>query len=235
VDLSAEIRDMKGNEDLRERYIASQKDAIRRYASHICRRNLDWSNDDELSIALMAFNTAIDTYDPASGKSFFAYSRLLIRHSLVDYFRKQGRSGLAVSLGGDDQLKDQEAAGARHRYQQEMERQERVYDIQFFIETLAEFQLSLDDLVRLSPRHGDTRDRLKGIALKVAGQEKLVQTIYKRKRLPLKEIAALTGTPRKFLEYWRKYLLSLVIVLTREELMSLADYIKGRKDPDEES
>jgi RNA polymerase sigma factor len=235
VDLSSEIREMKGNEALRERYIASQKEAVRRYASHICRRHLDWSNDDELSIALMAFNAAIDTYDPASGSSFAAYSRLLIRHSLVDYFRKQGKAGQEVFLSGEEPAQDPENTGAWGRYQQELERRERVYDIQFFIETLAEFKLSLDDLVQLSPRHGDTRDRLKGIALKVASQDKLVKTIYKRKRLPLREIAALTGTPRKFLEYWRKYLLSLVIVLTREELASLADYIKGRKNPDEES
>jgi hypothetical protein len=49
--------------------------------------------------------------------------------------------------------------------------------------------------------------------------------IHKYKRLPLKEI---TGARRGFLDKWRKYLLSLIIILTHGEMDSLAEYIRGK-------
>ncbi len=232
MDLSAKIRDADGAE--REAFIASKKEFIRRYASYICKRNLDWSNDDELSIALLAFNEAIDSYDPDSGKNFAGYSRLLMRNRLVDYFRQQSRPG-KTRLGMEEgDLNPEAAAGAWQRYLEETERLERFYDIQYFSETLADFNLSLEDLVRFSPRHTDTRNRLKRIALEVAGDEGLVKKVYRQKRLPLQEMELMTRASRKFLEYWRKYLLSLIIVLTREELASLAEYIQGGKEADGE-
>lgn len=230
-ELSEEILKIRTGDDkeLREGFIASQKDFIRRYASNICKRELDWANDDELSIALMAFNEAIDTFNPDVGGSFAGYSRLLMRNSLIDYFRKQPRLK-TVSLDLDIPGQDPESDGSWHVFIREAEQKDRVYDIQNFCLTLEEFGLNLEDLVRASPRHADTRRQLKEIARQVAGEASLVEKIYGQKRLPIKEIQDLAGVRRKYLEHWRKYILSLVIVLTREELAGLAEYISGKEE-----
>lgn len=49
--------------DDREKFIEENRDFVYKIASSICKRRLSWQNDDELSIALIAFNKAIETYD----------------------------------------------------------------------------------------------------------------------------------------------------------------------------
>jgi RNA polymerase sigma factor len=115
------------------------------------------------------------------------------------------------------------------KYRQDLEQQERAYDIQRFKEEIGSFDLSLGDLVRGSPHHEDTRETLRRIAHQIVREKELVEKIYHQKKLPLKEIQVLTGMRRKTLEYWRKYILSLIIVLTKEELSSLAEYIGGKE------
>ena len=58
-----------GDPLVREELIRSHKAFIARVSSKICSRYLTWDNDDELSIALLAFNEAIDSFDPHGGTS----------------------------------------------------------------------------------------------------------------------------------------------------------------------
>ena len=70
-EISAVIQEIQqGNEHLREEFLTSRKEFIRRYASFVCNTQQDWHYDDELSIALIAFNKAVDTFNPTAGKSF---------------------------------------------------------------------------------------------------------------------------------------------------------------------
>ncbi len=222
----------QGNEHLREQFIASNKEKIRRYASFVCKRHLEWQNDDELSISLMAFNRSIDSFNAQKGKNFYPYARLLIRNSLVDYFKSQGkrRTPPTVSLEGDtDSASFQEAAASQHEYVKELERQEKAYEIILFKEELKDFSLTLEVLVKSSPKHGDTRKVLKEAARKVGSEETLTGHIYREKKLPLKEIQLLTGVKRKTLEKWRRYLLSLVLIWTHPELDEMSEYLWGKE------
>ena len=112
-------------------------------------------------------------------------------------------------------------AASLNSYLLELDQQERAYEIECLKELLSRFGLTLPALVKNSPRHRDTRDSLKDIALKTAGESMLVERIYREKRLPLKKSSWLTGakeTARK----WRRYLLSLVLIASSEEMEGLA-------------
>ena len=224
-DIMSVLREIQeGDENARADLIDSRKEFIRNYASFVCKKKLDWSNDDELSVALEAFNDAVDKFDLRAEMSFYNYARLLMRDSLIDYFRRQPKIKVAP-LATDEPVGEISWL----KYKQDLNRQERVYDVQRFKEEIASFDLSLVDLERGSPHHLDTRESLKRIAHQIAGNRELVAKIYRQKKLPLKEIEALTGMRRKTLEYWRKYILSLIIVLTNEELSSLAEYLRGKE------
>lgn len=238
-DISAIIRDIQqGNEHLREEFLMSQKEFIRGYASYVCKTCLDWHNDDELSVALIAFNKAVDTYepaadkyDPAAGKRFTGYAKALIRNSLVDYFRSSQKSAsesLNTLNGIEESLNRLQTAASLNSYLLELDQKERAYEIKSLKELLSQFGLTLPVLVQNSPRHRDTRDSLKDIALKTAGESALVERIYREKRLPLKEIQLLTGAKRKLLEKWRRYLLSLILIASSEEVEGLVEYIWGK-------
>lgn len=219
----------EGDEHLREEFIASQKGFIRSFASYICHRALDWHNDDELSVSLIAFNRAVDTFDPAAGSNFLAYARVLIRNSLVDYFRnRQQGKGIKENNVTDELTAHLETAASLEQYALSADNMERAYEIEVFKETLERCGLTLETLVKHSPRHRDTRENLKNIVLKVSRHEALLERVLREKKLPIKEIQSLSGANRKMLEKWRKYLLSLFIIAAHGELEMLAEYIWGK-------
>lgn len=220
----------KGDESLREEFIAKQKEFIRSYASFVCRRELDWNNDDELSVALLAFNRAIDTFNPVDRGNFLTYARVLIRNSLVDYFRSQQmRREMEKCIATDKSAGHSETAASLRRYAIDADNMDLAYEIGLFKEILGGYGLTLETLVKHSPRHRDTRENLKKIALQVARDKELRERVLREKKIPLKEIQSRCGTHRKLLEKWRKYLLSLLIIAAHEELEMLAEYIWGKE------
>ncbi len=220
----------QGNEKLREELLSSQKDFISRYSSFLCKRKLDWQNDDELSIALMAFNKAIDNFNPSLGNSFITFSRVLIKNSLIDYFRKQRKEQFVqFSPSNRENSSLVEDKVSNEAFFLEEENRERAYEVQRFKEVLEQFGLSLQDLLHRSPRHFDTRAKLKEIVRKICCEEELIARIYRQKRLPLKEMQILTGAKKKLLEKWRPYLLAMILISTHNELESLSIYIWGKE------
>ncbi len=219
----------QGNERLREEFVSSNLEKIRQYASFICRRTLDWQNDDELSISLAAFNRGVDRFDGDRGVDFYPFARQLIKNSLIDYFKSLRKENAleAVSLERESFGSPVEVSASQREFSRELEKRERAYEIHRFAELLGEFSLTLEDLVRSSPSHRDTREMLKGLARRVGEDNNLVERIYREKKLPMKEIQLLTGAKRKTLEKWRRYLLSLVIIRSCEELDLMGQYIWG--------
>ena len=92
--------------------LAAADDMIREYmpfirsetAKFLNRPPVD-SNDDELSIAMIAFHEAIQGYERQRG-SFLAFAAQLIRNRLIDYYRKEkwhrGVLSLNEPVDGDD-------------------------------------------------------------------------------------------------------------------------------------
>ena len=58
------LLEKKGNVLIREEFIQNHKPFIVKVSSELCKRYLTWGHDEELSIALVAFNEAIDSYKP---------------------------------------------------------------------------------------------------------------------------------------------------------------------------
>ncbi|RYD02369.1 hypothetical protein N752_23855 [Desulforamulus aquiferis] len=76
-------RAKNGEEKAREELIRNHRDYIIKVSSRICKRYLCWENDDELSIALLAFNEAIDCYEFNQRASFSSFAYTVIHHRLT--------------------------------------------------------------------------------------------------------------------------------------------------------
>lgn len=214
----------------RDYLIETNKGFIRRISSYICKRNLDWSNDDELSIALIAFNESIDSYNPRKGLQFLSYSRMLINSRLIDYFRKNTNNAVALSAIEDDELFAVENREAYDRYSISNTTEERALEISMFNKELSQYGLSMCDLTENSPKHRDTRKILFNTALKCSSRKEIVYSLKKNRMLPLKEIEVLAGVKRKFLEQWRKYIIALLIITSSDEYAYLKEYIEFDKE-----
>jgi len=216
------------NEAAREKLIALFRKDIRALSSSICNRPLNWENDDELSIGIIAFNEAIDYYDPDKNMKFWNYARIVIHRRLVDYFRKESRwtDRVAASLENDTTYLKYEAKESLDRYQEEKTQEELGIMVEMFQKRLGEFKVSFDSLIRNSPKHIDTKQNLVRMALLIKDNPSLLQKLIKKKRLPIKDIKKLTGQSRKVLESGRQYVIALVLILTVDEFGPLRNFIK---------
>lgn len=217
-----------GDGSSRERLIAACRPFVRLVAMQVCRRPLHWENDDELSVALIALNEAVDSYDPDQGE-FLPHARRVIQRRLVDFLRRERRFRAVLSLeaAGDQEEGDPhylERAEAARVFNTAEAVRARAEEIRRFGEILAEYGLSWADLLASAPRHRDTRARLTAIARVLATNQALVERLRRTRQLPLRELAALTGASRKVLESGRRYILALALLQIYDEFEHLRSF-----------
>lgn len=210
--------------DNKDAFIQDNKKFIYAVANKICKKILHWENDDELSIALIAFNNACDTYKEDKG-NFFSYAKVLIKNSLIDYFRKSSNNPYLTFETEDNDLEYIDSKNSMNRYQLEQENLRRCEEIKLFSTELKEYNLSFDILAKSCPSHKDTKDKLLNLAFTICKESSMVDYIRNYKMLPTKQICVLTNLNRKFIEKWRRYIIVLVLILSNENYVYLKSYL----------
>ena len=208
----------------RNAFIEENKGFIYACTEHICKRKLDWNNDDELSISLMAFNKACDTFNNSKG-NFYSYAGIVIKNSLIDYFRKN--KNIPV-LEFEDQNEKKEYIDLKisvSEYEKGIENKNRAEEIMMLSNELKEYGLSFEMLVKSSPSHEDTRNMLLNIAFLCTKNNMIMEYIKRKKQLPVNQIVSLTNTKRKKIEKWRRYLLALMLILSGKSYQYIKSYL----------
>lgn len=210
-----------GDDGLRETFIADYRPYIARTASRFCKKYIDPSRDDEYSIALAAFNEAIDGYDGGAGKSFLGFADTVIRRRLIDHVRREQRHARSVPMsafegdpGGESPVNAAETAGALDAYASERLSEMRRLEIESLAERLAKSGITFADLADRSPRHADSRAMLLGIGAALAGRPELMELMERHGRLPIKELMEICRVSRKTLERNRKYIMAAALILS---------------------
>jgi len=210
----------QGNEELRNELIQRYRPFILKTASRFCKRYIDPARDDEFSVALLAFDEAINGYSAQSGGRFLTFASQVITRRLIDYARKEERHASLVpysALEGDkgegaSLLSQVEAKEALEAYAQDQDRETRLEEIKALAEELAGFGISFADLSEQSPKHLDSRNMLLGIGRRLAANPVLFAMLKERRQLPLKELCEAEQVSRKTLERNRKYLIATALI-----------------------
>lgn len=213
------IKEIKTSAEARDAFIEAHKPFILKVASQSSKRVLNWENDEALSIALLAFNEAIEQYNSETG-AFLGFARLVIQRRLIDYFRKEARH---LHL----QLEDTqgEVIQATAHFNREQLRQEQQQEIAKLTIILKSFNISFKDLVNGSPSHRDTRVNLMAAAEIVCQDEDLLQLILTKHKLPLRNLMQITGLSKKVLKTWRRYFLALIVIGSQEDFNYIRSFI----------
>ncbi|MGB9802699.1 sigma-70 family RNA polymerase sigma factor [Desulfofundulus sp.] len=227
-----------GDEAAREKLLAGCRPFIARVTAGLCRRQLEWGFDDELSVAFITFNEAIDRYQEDRKVPFLAFARLMIKSRITDYLRKEARASVHVAGSFDSEQEDLsgspfESSLAWQDYLAREATREREEEIRDYARLLAEFEISFSELVRCAPRHQDTRCVLLEVSRCLAAEDFLFEQLTRTKKLPLKELSLLTGVHRKTLERGRKYIIAMALLWRHcQEFLYLCHYLKasGRGD-----
>lgn len=220
-----------GDKRAREDLISKYTPLVLRVGSQVSGRYLTVGRDDEVSIGLIALNEAIDRFDPSRGASFISFAELVIKRRLVDYYRRQKQSEIPLSeLEAEDDegnpLDTVERKQALEEHARLTEAEERKYEIVRYSKRLTEFGIKFSELVDVSPKHEDARERALEAARIVATQPLLSQHMLAKRELPLKQLEDQVGVSRKTLERQRKFIIAVALIML-EDFYHLRHYIAG--------
>lgn len=208
-----------GDEPLRDDVLARYQPYVAKVCSRFCKRYIHPESDDEFSIALSAFNEAIDAFDERAGRSFLSFAETVIRRRLTDYVRKEQRHAASIPrssfLSEDEEGETFDSVDVRasvDQFRLSSENEERKLEIEALNRELAEYGITFADLVDASPKHEDARRNLLGIGALVSRSSDLYGPLRSKKTLPLKELAERVSVSRKTLERGRKYIIAVALI-----------------------
>ncbi|MCQ6559019.1 RNA polymerase sigma factor SigI [Paenibacillus mendelii] len=203
----------------RDDFIAAYQPYIVKVTSRFCKRYIDPTRDDEFSIALSAFNEAIEQYASHAGKSFLGFAETVIRRRLIDYVRKEQRHSNTISYSSFETVDEEEQAvnpietqEALQRYSMQQDADARRMEIAEYDSCLMQYGITFAELPDLSPKHADSRLLLASISLSLAATPALFHSFEATQKIPIKELCVLAGVSRKTIERNRKYIIALALL-----------------------
>lgn len=217
-----EIRD---DEQLRNAFIDKYKNFILSAASKVLGHYVG-TEDDEYSLAMIAFNDAITKYDESKG-DFYKFATLLIRNKLIDELRKQNSNVIPFSslhsTGKNYEDEELEVVGD----------EDVASDIAIELHTLkaelAKYNISMFDIPQSSPKATKTKRMMYEILMYIRQNAEAKKSILKNKEIPLKLLMDSFEVNRKFLERHRKYIITATIILNGDYPI-ITEYIKNLRE-----
>ncbi|EGL82689.1 RNA polymerase, sigma 28 subunit, SigI [Caldalkalibacillus thermarum TA2.A1] len=211
------VKQAKVNIEMRNELISQYTPFMIKVTSKVCKQYIDRSRD-EFSIAMEAFNEAIETYDADQGSHFLSFAEMVIRRRVIDYIRKETRQTRDIFLeqeSKDDEEQVESLAqinASISQYHKELERERRREEIQEYQLLLKKFDITFSELVECCPKHIDARENAKQIAKTLASKPELANYLMEKKQLPLKQLLKFVQCSRKTVERNRKYIIAMALI-----------------------
>jgi len=206
-------KDMQKADDLIRDYIPFIRSEASKYISRLCTEQ-----DDEYSIAMIAFHEAILGYERGRG-AFLSYASMLIRSRIIDFQRKekrhQGHISLYTENGEDDQRTILDSVpDERDHFEEAASREATRQEIEELSAVMVDFGVSFSDVADNSPKQERTLNAC-AEAIRYAAENKfLLDELLRTKKLPMAQLVLGSGVERKTLERHRKYILAMLLIQT---------------------
>lgn len=213
----------RGDLNERNRVISEFKPFIMNVASREIGGFVD-PYTDESSVAMIAFNEAIDRYEDGRGSGFLRIAEITIKSRIIDYLRKeskfQKKHDFSFNSGGENDDKPEfELADSNVDIEEEVTSKEAIFD---FKEMLGTFGLELENLPEFTPKHKDARINAVKIAKVIADSRELRERVMITKRIPISLVMKQIEVSRKVIENHREYILSVFLIFVNgNETMKL--------------
>lgn len=215
-----------GDKELREKLLIDYKSFIIKSAFKVTKKYVDVNNSDELSIAYMAFNEAIDCYDEQKECSFLTFCDTVIQRRVIDYIRRDSKHSKAYPF---TYYEGEDSEAFEERYlsvapDTQYESVEIKEEILAFEEKLEEYGITLEELVLCCPKHKDSKQLSIDIARVIADRDELFEKLERRKNVPMADLMKLLNVNAKTVERNRKFIIAVVLIL-RSDIDVLKGYI----------
>lgn len=229
----------KGDSQLQNEILEQYSPFIASTVSSVCKRYIS-EFDDEFSIGLIAFNEALEKFDPAKGRSVLSFAEIVIKNRIVDYIRKEAKNPDTINFSvqefnnptddiGEYSINKIETSLSLEEYNKENEKLLRKEEIAKYQRALNDFGLSFSELLNSAPKHADARQNAIEAASTLIKDEELKEIFYETKKLPIKKLENLVSVSKKTIERNRKYIIALAIILDGE-FSFLKEYVKKSEE-----
>lgn len=182
-----------------------------------CISRLCTEQDDEYSIAMIAFHEAILGYERGRG-AFLSYASMLIRSRIIDFQRKetrhQGHISLYAESGEGDRTIMDEVADERDHFEESANLEATKQEIEELSDVMADFGVSFSDVEDNSPKQERTLEACASAIRYAAKNKHLLDELLHTKKLPMAQLVTGSGAERKTLERHRKYILAMLLIQT---------------------
>lgn len=213
-----------GEEYIRDSFIQSNLGFITSTVTRMLGRTKNIS--EEFSMALQAFNEAIDRYEPGKNAAFYTFAEIVINRRVIDCIRKSNKfkSEYPYTFFDTDEEENriEKTVPDKSNFTQKIEIQEEIMN---FKANLLSYGITFADLVKLAPKHKDTKKLCINITKMLSDDQGLSGKLEKEKRLPVADIVGCFGLNRKTVEKHRKYIIALYLVIKSD-----MEVIKGYVD-----
>lgn len=218
VTINERVESIKNDEYKINEFINEYKPFIASCVEKAIGRYVFYGQDDELSIALMAFAEAIKAFDSSRG-NFLSFAQNVIKRRIIDYYRKENRHLKTVYINeytneDDEDERDLTDIKALDEYSKEEVTEYRRLEIEQLKEELNEWGISFFELPDVSPKHANTRRIYSEIIRFLLSNEDIIKQIKTKKTLPIIEIEKALNIPRKKIDRGRKYIIAAIIIST---------------------
>ncbi|HEY9059986.1 MAG TPA: RNA polymerase sigma-I factor [Pseudobacteroides sp.] len=205
----------KGDKILKERFISDYTPFILKAAVKTTGKYVDIENSEAYSVALMAFDEAIDCFNSNKNKSFLGFSDLVINRRLIDYIRKNKKDSNVFPFTYFD-CESYEEIKEKFMLEYSMGRLDNIEikeEIIFFKERLATFGITLESLAKSMPKHKDSKRLCIRIAKIIANDSELYYKLNKTKNIPMTDLMKLVDVHQATVERNRKLIIAVSLVI----------------------
>ena len=179
--------------------------------SKFTNRYVSIENDEEFSIGLVGFYEAVQKYNNDKGP-FLPFAQLVITSRLKNYYNKENKHNLHISM---DSM-EEEGINIKEKLSNPIEdKSELVDEMDELKREINIFGFSLEDLVDEAPKHVDTRANALDLSEKVSKDKPLVDFMYTKMRLPIKQISLKYRVTQKVIKGSKKFIITGIIIFYR--------------------
>lgn len=217
--VEAKVMKAKDSPELQSKLIEGHLGFIRKcIAEHIKASGV--SVDEEMTVAMLAFQEAVETYEASRGK-FYSFCKIVIGRRLIDDFRKkirheQGVVSLDVSACDDEGAErpnDALVNVSMKAYEQLCDKTDLQYEIMAYAEILTAYGLSFNDLIESSPKQETLRKLYMDTSHWLVSQPHLFEELKTTRKLPITKIVQAYDIDKKRLERGRRYIIAVAVLL----------------------
>ena len=181
-----------------------------RVCSNTCGRYIT-DHDEEASIARLAIIETLEKYDPAKG-SGLVFLGQTIRTRIIDYKRKEKKHSLlpiTFLTSKETRLTGEVDDCFFEEILDDLARSQEIEKLKYI---LGDFNISFEELVKISPRQARSRKNVNLVIDIIVANDELNTYLMEKKMLPIKQLEETWQINRKLADRYRKYIITAVII-----------------------